>query len=421
MQDKPQTMLKQNLDRQHVQYFHQPHMVKDDVWMIALFSNVYAMETDVGLLVVDAALGGMGAQAQQALRKWSDRPIHTMVLSHGHMDHAGGLKDFRRANDLPQNIVAHEHVLNRFDRYDMTNGYNGHINMIQFGLPKPMFPRNPIRPTQTFRDKLIYSMGDLQIEIYPAKGETDDMCFVWIPEKRYLFCGDLFEWTMPNTGNPRKIERHPLEWAEALEEMMALDPEVLFPGHGFVLQGRDHIQTLLGDTAALNRDFVTQVVDRMNAGESPEEIYHAVEPNPELIKKWYLRPSYDHPKFVVRNLLRKYAGWWSGNPAELLPAPYKTQSQAIVDLAGGVDAVIAKGRELLESGDLPLACHHADWASEAEPDNTAAQAFKRDAYEARMNAEKSLMSRGIFRNTANEARKALGQDPLPPHTPMLTG
>ena len=421
MPETPTTMLKQNLDRQRVQYFHEPHLVTEDVWMTALFSNVYAMQTNVGLLVIDAALAGMGAQVQQALRTWSDQPIHSLILTHGHMDHAGGLKDFRRADDLPQHIIAHENVLYRFDRYDMTNGWNGHINMVQFGLPQPTFPRNPIRPTQTFRDKTPLSLGDLHIELYPAKGETDDMCFVWIPEKRYLFCGDLFEWTMPNTGNPRKIERHPLEWAEALEQMMSLKPEVLFPGHGFVLQGGDAIQTLLGDTAAMNRDFVTQVVERMNAGQSPEEIYHAVEPNSELINKWYLRPSYDHPKFVVRNLLRKYAGWWSGNAAELLPASYKAQAQAIVDLAGGVDAVVAKGRAILESGDLVLASHHADWASQAEPDSQTAQSFKRDVYEARMNSEKSLMARGIYRSVANEARKLLGQEPLPPHTPMLAG
>lgn len=422
MQNKSaNTMLKHDLDRQRVQYFHAPHLVTEDVWMAASFSNVFAMQTDVGLLMIDAGLRGVGAQIQQALRQWSDRPIHTLILTHGHLDHMGGLKDFRNAGDLPQHIIAHENVLDRFDRYEMLHGWNGYINMVQFGLDKPTFPRNPIRPTQTFHDKMTLSLGDLTVELFATKGETDDMCFIWIPEKRYLFCGDLFEWTMPNTGNPRKMERHPLEWAQALEQMMALDPEVLFPGHGFVLQGRESIQTLLGDAAALNRDFVTQVVDRLNAGQSHEEIYHAVEAHPELIRKWYLRPFYDHPKFVVRNLLRKYGGWWNGISAELLPAPYKAQSEAIVALAGGVEAVIDKGRALLEADDLALAAHHADWAVQAAPDDEIAQAFVRDVYEARMNAEKSLMARGIYRNVANKARKALGQKPLPSHTGALMG
>ncbi|MEM8858932.1 MAG: MBL fold metallo-hydrolase, partial [Chloroflexota bacterium] len=185
MQENSSSMLKHNLDPQKAQYFHPPHLVTDDVWMTALFSNVFAMQTDVGLLMIDAGLSRMGAQIQQALRMWSDRPIHTLVLTHGHMDHAGGLKDFEKAGDLPQQIVAHENVPLRFDRYDMTNGWNGHINMVQFGLPQPMFQRNPIRPTVTFHDPTTLSLGDLKIELYPAKGETDDMCFIWLPEQRY--------------------------------------------------------------------------------------------------------------------------------------------------------------------------------------------------------------------------------------------
>ena len=34
----------------------------------------------------------------------------------------------------------------------------------------------------------------------------------------------------------------------------------------------------------------------------------------------YLRPLYDEPEFVVRNIWRLYGGWYDGNPARLKPA-----------------------------------------------------------------------------------------------------
>ena len=53
-----------------------------------------------------------------------------------------------------------------------------------------------------------------------------------------LCCGDLFIWASPNAGNPQKVQRYPLEWADALRQMLALydgpgrRPEVLLPVTG---------------------------------------------------------------------------------------------------------------------------------------------------------------------------------------------
>jgi glyoxylase-like metal-dependent hydrolase (beta-lactamase superfamily II) len=76
-------------------------------------------------------------------------------------------------------------------------------------------------------------MGQLDVHYSPRqKGETDDHCYVWIPERGYLFTGDLIIWRAPNCGNPQKVQRYPLEWADALEKMAGLGAEWMFPGHG---------------------------------------------------------------------------------------------------------------------------------------------------------------------------------------------
>jgi glyoxylase-like metal-dependent hydrolase (beta-lactamase superfamily II) len=373
--------------------------------MRAAFVNTYALRTPGGLLVVDPGFTHTARETHKAIRAWSDAPLSTAVYTHGHADHAFGLRAFLEAGERPQ-IVAQENCLARFRRYQLTHGWNAAINQRQFSLPEPMFPRHFDWPTLTFRDSLTQRLGDLEVHYRAAKGETDDACWVWVPDRGYLFTGDLVIWQAPNCGNPQKVQRYPLEWAEALEKMAALDAEWLFPGHGLVVCGRAAVKQLLTDTARYLRVIIDQVLERMNAGQTPEEIFHAVEPDPELSKRAYLRATYDHPKFIVRNLLRLWGGWWSGNAADLLPATHEAQAEEITRLAGGTAALVKRGRELLAAGDSVMATHVAEWALRGAPQNREAQALKHDVYERRLAEAEALMAQGIFRAAMNDAKKA---------------
>ena len=57
------------------------------------------------------------------------------------------------------------------------------------------------------------------------------------------------------------------------------------------------------------------------AGDTLDEILHRVRIAPELLEKPYLRPVYDEPEFVVRNIWRLYGGWYDGYPENRKPAP----------------------------------------------------------------------------------------------------
>lgn len=385
------------------------HEVAPGVLMHPVFVNTYVVRTPVGLLLIDpgTARGAPGVHA--AVRGWSSDPIHTTVYTHGHLDHAFGLKPFLDEGARPH-IIAQENCPARFHRYKLTHGYNEIVNRRQFGNDRIRFPDTFEWPTLTFRDSLIQRMGDLEVRYNAAKGETDDHCYLWLPERRYLFSGDLIIWRSPNCGNPQKVQRYPVEWAEALEKMAALEAEWLFPGHGLVIKGRDAVRRVLTETAQYLRVIIDQVLPRLNAGEAPDDIFHAVKSDPELASRPYLHELYDHPKFVVRNLIRQWGGWWNGNAADLFPATVGRQAAEIAALAGGVGALVTRGRDLLASEDLELASHVAEWASRAAPSDPAAQKLKRDVYERRIAATGNLMAQGIYRGAMNEARLALGED-----------
>jgi glyoxylase-like metal-dependent hydrolase (beta-lactamase superfamily II) len=388
-------------------FFAEPHEVAPDVLMHAMFVNTYAVKTPVGLLLIDPGLGSNAASVHRAVRAWSATPLHTAVYTHGHADHAFGLRPFLDAGEQPH-IIAQENCIARFHRYRLTHGWNARINQRQFSLPEPIFPDRFDWPTLTFRDALAQRLGDLDVHYRAAKGETDDHCYVWLPSRRYLFTGDLIIWQAPNCGNPQKVQRYPVEWADALEDMAAFEAEWLFPGHGLVVHGREAIRTILMETARYLRAIINQVLARMNAGESPEEIFHAVEPDAELTTRPFLQAGYDHPKFIVRNLLRLWGGWWNGNAADLLPATWEAQAREIAGLAGGVSAIVKRGRALLQQGDAVLASHLAEWATRAAPDDTEAQRLKHDVYEQRLAGAQALMAQGIFRAAMKEAREKLG-------------
>ncbi len=386
------------------------HPVRPDVLMHTAFVNTYAVTTSAGLLLVDPGLRANATSVRQAVRAWSDAPLHTAVYTHGHFDHAFGLAPWLEEGEQPQ-IIAQENCVARFRRYQLTSGLNARINQRQFSLPRPTFPDRFDWPTITVRDSLVQPIGDTEIRYRAAKGETDDALYAWLPERGYLFTGDLIIWSAPNCGNPQKVQRYPMEWAEALEEMAGLDAEWLFPGHGLAVQGREGVRTILTETAAWLRSIVGQVLERMNAGQSPEQVFHEVEPDRELSKRPFLRVNYDHPRFIVRNLLRLWGGWWNGSAADLLPATWKEQGREIAGLAGGIDALVARGRELLDQSDLPLASHIAEWATRGHPEHMGAQELKRDAYRARLEAAQEMMTQGIYRAAMNDAIAALGGDP----------
>src|SRR5207237_6312636 len=83
----------------------------------------------------------------------------------------------------------------------------------------------------------------------------------------------------------------------------------------------DRLARALSETAELLESLHDQTVALMNEGARLDEIVHAVRAPAHLLERPYLRPVYDEPEFVVRNVWRLYGGWYDGNPANLKPAP----------------------------------------------------------------------------------------------------
>jgi alkyl sulfatase BDS1-like metallo-beta-lactamase superfamily hydrolase len=385
-----------------------------DTVHVAAFANVHAIATDDGLVVVDTSSPVAAAKAHESLRAWDPRPAHTIVYTHGHIDHVFGVERYeaaaREAGAPAVRVVAHEGVPPRFDRYIATSGYNQVINRRQFQLPDFEWPLDYRYPDETYRDRHALDVGGVRFELHHARGETDDHTWIWQPDRRTLFCGDLFCWVSPNCGNPQKVQRYPKDWAVALRTMAGLGAEVLLPGHGLPVVGADRIRVSLEDAATLLESLHDQTVAMMNDGARLDEIVHSVEYPKDLLEKPYLRPVYDEPEFVVRNTWRLYGGWYDGNPANLKPAPEAELARAIAEMAGGAGSLAERARAASDAGNLRLAGHLAEWAALAAPDDADTQRARADVNRARAKAESSTMSKGVFSWAAAESTAKSGDD-----------
>ncbi|MBU2648195.1 MBL fold metallo-hydrolase [bacterium] len=391
----------------------------EDVAIVEAFSHSIVFKTDEGLVVFDASNEQCGPAVVKAIREWSPVRFDTLVYTHGHVDHVGGSaafqEDARQQSGVPLNVIAHENLPKRLKRYQMTDGYNLTVNRRQFGqrlnekkltvVGKTRFlPPDTVFPTITYSEQLCFRTGESVFQLYHDKGETDDHTWAWIPHLRTICAGDFFIWNFPNAGNPQKAQRYPLEWAQTLRRMAAMEADFFLPAHGLPIRGRVRISTVLLDAAQALDTVIQQTLEMMNAGLTLNDTLAAIQLPADLMAKPYLRPLYDEPDFVIRNIWRLYGGWYDGNPSRLKPPSDQALAMEMAKMAGGALKLAQKAGDLAEKGELSLASHLVEAAKDADPNNLEVHAIRSMVYTILRKEARSLMSKGIYRSAAEESR-----------------
>ena len=385
--------------------------VAPGITFLASFGNCTAIDTDDGLVMVDTGSQFNAARVHDEVRSWSTKPLHTAIYSHGHVDHVFGVGPFEEEAAIEgwpsPHVLAHAHLVHRFDRYRLTREFNEVINRRQFALPNLRWPAEYRYPDETYEHEHTLHVGERTFALRHEKGETDDATVTWLADDKVLCSGDMFVWSSPNAGNPQKVQRYPLEWASALRRMVALEPEILLPGHGLPIFGAARIRQALSETAEFLEDLVAQTLAMMNAGARLSEVVHSVKAPAHLEGRVYLQPIYDEPEFIVHNIWRLYGGWWDGNPATLKPAPERRVAEELCALAGGAARLAERTEALLTLGDdeaLRLAGHLIETAWLATPEDPAIQELRQRVFQTRANEATSTMARGVFNRAVRESR-----------------
>jgi len=353
------------------------------------------IDTEDGVVLIDTLI------SLRAAEKAAERitgPIKYIIYTHGHLDHVSGTSAFMK--DHPA-VIANQYLPDRLDRYKMLYRERARISAQQFNIaerPERTLEglEKTVYPTQTFLGDMTIPLGGKTFELHTARAETDDVCWVWVPEIRSAFIGDLMIGSFPNIGNPWKPTRFALDWAKTLEKVRALNPEYLFcNGAGILYQGHQ-AREALDDHIEVIRNLHDQVVDGINRKMHITEMIHAVKIPDHLKDSPYLPSSYSRTEFFVYNVYHWYHGYFDGNPANLLPRPEKEVKAALLELIGDPDRVLRKTRDLKQEGKTQLGLQVLDVLIGADPGNIEARKLRIELLEVLGETDQCLMSRNSW-------------------------
>jgi len=392
--------------------------VAPGVYIFYSLGNSTTFICDGGLMQVDCHTYQHAPGIIKAVRERTDLPFETITITHGHVDHCGGIFHYAKDNErrsYPQpRVIGSSTLRKRMDRYKMMEGSRRYTNTRQF-RPVPSQTEKVsepldimfVYPDTEFRDRLEITVGKDVFQLVFSGGHTDDAIWVYCRSRKVLCCGDEFQWGAPNLGNPYKVQRYAKESAEALEEMAACGAEVLCPGHGPVIYGKDEIKTCLLTVAHYNYHIQNHVVNCMNKGMFLEETINSLKMPDELLNSKWLRPLHGHPIFTARAIYHRYGGYYAGKPAGLIPPVYADISREVLSLANGTEAVITRAKELQAAGKIELACQVAEWAVEGDPQCKQGWELYGLLFKERAENEVNLQARGCWNTAVCNAVDAL--------------
>ena len=208
--------------------------VADRVWVARYAwadANVTAIGGDRGLVVVDThASTAAGRVVLDDLRRLGAGPVHAVVNTHWHWDHAFGNAAFREA-DPDVSIHAHElaaawlaeHGEQTKARWLETPGDPHAAEVAETEI---------VVPDRLFSSAAVLDLGDRVLElVHPGRGHTEGDLLVRVPDADVVLGGDLIEESAhPWIGE----DSWPMDWPLTLDVALGLmtSATVVVPGHG---------------------------------------------------------------------------------------------------------------------------------------------------------------------------------------------
>ena len=335
-------------------------------------SSPIAIIADNSVILIDATESPDALEEiMLEIAKITEKPIKTLIYTHGHPDHRGGSGALRGIVD---DIIAFAPADKQMRFYDEINDVLFQRGIRQFGskltndeaisqgiglrelYTQGKRPYDILPPTTVFDKEIVETVIDgVPLVMKRVGGEAPDEIFVWLPEDRVMCCADNYYACWPNLYAILGTQYRDISiWVDALTEILSYEPDVLLPGHTQPLIGKELIQEQVGTY----RDAIDWVLHETlacaNAGLSLDEAAEHVRLPEELRSKSYLQEFYGTVEWSVRSIYVGYLGWFDGRPEALYPAPRSKMRACLLELVG-IDNLIAKIDELIEAGENQLA------------------------------------------------------------------
>ncbi len=416
--------------------------VTDGVWIARGYNrdNPVLIEGVDGLIVVDP---GESIGAAQTVKDafnanlnniFDKKPVKAVIYTHHHDCHINGASVFA---DEQTEIIGHENLLSSLfsewfgpvfpSRAEGALKMGGMMFMdspVQDGEgwyagyalagPQTLGPSGFLAPTKTIKEGTNLTIAGVDVDLIPVAGETQDVLFVWLPQKEVLIQIAIVYEAFPAISTMRGSRlRDPLDYVNSLKIARGLNPEYLVAIHGSnpVTSGKENVSQYLTNFSDAIQFVNDQTLYYMNKGYTAGEMMDLIVLPPHLASSPYLQEIYGSKEWNIVHIFRYYRGYYTGEVRDLFPQTTLSEAEMSAFLAEGDGDLASKAQAALDIN-LEWALRLADDALLLDPDNPVAFETKKAAMlalaENTMNAQARNMLLSDYLLMTDQAHRDYG-------------
>ena len=349
------------------------------IWSIIpanAFATIHVIDAPNGLIVIDTGLNKeQMLPVAEKIKTLSDKPIKTVIYTHAHADHTGGVGAFISPQQVESGdveviadykfmdayisenastgplmgqraVFMYGGTLQAADRDQFTTGCCGHFSAGTAAFIEPTY--------LTAEDSETRDVLGLEMTFVHSGGENAAHMIIYSPKYKTVFTGDELQGPAgPQLHSPRGTKfRDTNAWVIALDKIRAFEPDHMLPGHGRAEYGKENVDKILityRDAMQFQHD---QAIRLINQGKSPDDLANEIVIPDYLTLDPFTIQTYGNVKTNVRSYFTGYVSWFDGNPANLDPLPKAEEDAKLVEAMGGRDKVLKLSEKAMTDGDI---------------------------------------------------------------------
>jgi alkyl sulfatase BDS1-like metallo-beta-lactamase superfamily hydrolase len=385
--------------------------VMTDVYQVRGFdlANISFVKGDTGWIIFDPLTSEETARAALELvnEHIGKLPVKAVVYSHSHGDHWGGVRGVVDEADVragkveiiaPRDFMQHTISENVY----AGNAMNRRL-FYQYGLLLPASPYGHagqglaqnisignitlIAPTRVIEDDLEELTVDGVKMIFQNTPQTEapSNMNTYFPDMKLLWMAENVTGTFHNIYTLRGAPvRDALRWSKYISRALYLfgqDAQIMFASHHWPRWGNERIQEVLRGQRDLYANINNQTLHFANQGVTINQIHNVYETPDGIAQQWFNRGYHGSSEHNSRGVIQRFLGFWDVNPATLIPLSPADSAPLYVEMMGGAQMIMAKGRELHDAGAYLQAQEILNKLVQAEPGNQTAKDLLADVFE----------------------------------------